>query len=135
MYTRTRQDLSAEKTERTGHFYAKHTDSNPFQRFSVCGKNLHKSLLFSRKGDKKNCSRVSALLRAENGCWWRWRELNPRPVMALRQHLHVCFAYNAYRHATSPADGRYCDYSTIQNLVKCQWTNSFDQGAVVAASP
>ena len=67
--------------------------------------------------------------------WWRWRELNPRPVMALRQHLHVCFAYNAYRHATSPADGRYCDYSTIQNLVKCQWTNSFDQGAVVAASP
>ena len=53
MYGRTRQDLSTEKTERTGRFYAKHTDSNPFQRFSVCGKNLHKSLLFSRKGDKK----------------------------------------------------------------------------------
>ena len=53
MYANKCQDLSAEKTERTGRFYAKHTDSNPFQRFSVCGKNLHKSLLFRRKGDKK----------------------------------------------------------------------------------
>lgn len=51
--------MSAEKTERTGHFYAKHTGSSPFQRFSVCGKNLHKSLLFSRKGEKKLLASVS----------------------------------------------------------------------------
>lgn len=59
MYTKNRQDLSAEKTERRGRFYAKHTDSSPFQRFSVCGKIFINPCCSAGKETKKLLESVS----------------------------------------------------------------------------
>ena len=79
--------------------------------------------------DKKNCSPVSALLRAEKLYWWRWGELNPCPNTAEWRYLHACSAVkllivNSFCLWTHPG----LDYSSW-NLVPCRMSERRNQNA------